>query len=113
MLKTITLLIFFLKCTVFFSQNKIESPLDSVNKYYSISETILIPENRVKFLNKAFFYAKKLPAKFKNIFFKIKFVLYTKSSLVPIVILNCLTTTAHCHCLLPLKITPYPSQNSI
>ena len=60
MLKTITLLIFFLKCTVFFSQNKIESPLDSVNKYYSISETILIPENRVKFLNKAFFYAKKL-----------------------------------------------------
>ena len=60
MLKTLTLLIFFFKCTVYFSQSKIESPLDSVNKYLAIYDTIYSPKTANKYLYKAFSFAKEL-----------------------------------------------------
>ena len=60
MLKKLVFLFVIFFCDAYFSQNKEESPIDSVNKYFSISNTFLAPEKRIKYLEKVFSFANKL-----------------------------------------------------
>ena len=60
MLKKTPLLLIFLFCNTFYSQNNAEVPLDSVNKYLTISDSIHFPEKKIKYLDKAFSFAEEL-----------------------------------------------------
>ena len=60
MLKKIPLLIIVFFCDAFYSQNNTETPLDSVKKYIVLSDGIRYPDKKIKYLNKAFSFAKEI-----------------------------------------------------